>query len=155
MDHLNPFNINSDEYEIWEILIRNDFEAFCSSDWNMIANDFIEVGFYGIDGKKSSNKSDWSLTYYSLETYKIDWIKQSKEFNQLNFNCNPLDILYSTTNLSHIEIKNDIALVHKEFNARFDLEKKDPIILDWISLFILNKINTKWKIASFVGYLPK
>ena len=33
----------------------------------MIQNDFIEDGFFSIDGKISINKLDWCLTYNSLE----------------------------------------------------------------------------------------
>lgn len=155
MNFKNPYPYNTAEYQFWEILIKNDFEAFCTRNWKMIEGDFIEEGFFGIDGKKSVNKMDWCLTYNTLESYKNDWMNQSEEFSLKNFDCNPLEVLYNTTKLSRIEIKDDIALVHKEFNGRFDIKNEDPIILDWISLFVLRKIEGNWKIANFTGYLHK
>lgn len=155
MNYINPYKLESDEYYIWEILIRNDFEAFCKENWKMIQNDFIEDGFFGVDGKSSINKLDWSLTYDSLETYKNDWINQSNEFNKKTFVNNPLDVLYTTTKLSKIEIKGKLALVHKEFNGEFEILNEESIKLNWISLFILRKIKGNWKIANFTGYLPK
>lgn len=155
MNFKNPYPNNTAEFQFWEILIKNDFEAFCTKNWKMIEDDFIEEGFFGIDGKKSANKADWCLTYNSLKTYKKDWMNQSEEFNLKVFECNPLEVLYNTTKLSRIEIKGDIALVHKEFNGRFDIRNEDPIVLDWISLFVLRKIEGNWKIANFTGYLHK
>jgi hypothetical protein len=151
----NPYKFDTDEYYIWEILIRNDFEAFCKMDWKMIQNDFIQDGFFGIDGKLSSNKLKWALTYDSLESYKIDWIKQSREFNKKAFLDNPLVVLYTTTKLSKIEIRDNIALVHKEFDGEFKVFKEAPVLLNWISLFVLRKVEGNWKIANFIGYLPK
>ena len=45
----NPFNKNDpDRYQIWEMLVKRDIEAFINSDWEAVAKDFIEEGrFYG------------------------------------------------------------------------------------------------------------
>ena len=150
-----PEEYTSDEKLIWQVLIYNDFVAFCSENWKLIADDFIEDGFFGIDGKKSTNKMEWCLTYDSLSAYKKDWIAQSKDFNKKTFLENPLDVLFTTTKLVKIEIVGNSALVHKEFNGVFRLENEAPISLDWISLFVMRKFDKKWKIASFTGYLPK
>ncbi len=155
MNFKNPYSDKTTEYQFWEILIKNDFEAFCTKNWKMIEDDFIDEGFFGIDGKKSANKADWCLTYNSLKSYKSHWMNQSEEFNLKVFECNPLEVFYNTTKLSRIEIKGDIALVHKEFNGRFDIKNEESIIFDWISLFILRKIEGNWKIANFIGYLHK
>jgi len=150
-----PNNLEKDETLIWEMLIYRDFIAFQTSDWSMIKDDFIEDGFFGIDGKMSENKSNWNLAFESLESYKKEWLKQSQLFNENVFLEDPLKELFNTTTLSKIEIKNDLALVHKDFIGIFKIEYSDPIIFDWISLFNLKKINGKWKISSFVGYLKK
>jgi len=150
-----PSNYSKDEQLIWQVLIYRDFIAFCNQDWTIIANDFIEKGFFGIDGKKSTNKNNWCLTYDSLQSYKTDWINQSKEFNKKTFLIDPLEVLFNTTKLTKIEIKGDLALVHKEFNGAFRVKDEDSIVLDWISLFVLRKVNGNWKITSFTGYLPK
>ena len=31
MVYKNPYKLETDEYYIWEILIKNDFEAFCKN----------------------------------------------------------------------------------------------------------------------------
>lgn len=150
-----PLNYTDEEKLIWQLLINRDFTAFCSSNWSLIENDFIKDVFFGIDGKKSQNKQDWSLTFPSLESYKRDWIKQSLEFNSKIFTKDPLDILFKQTKLSKIEITEDFALVNKEFNAILPVENEKPVVLDWISLFVLQKIESDWKIKSFTGYLPR
>ena len=48
----NPFTNDPDRAEIWQMLVERDILAFCQADWSMVANDFIETGFMGIDGGK-------------------------------------------------------------------------------------------------------
>jgi hypothetical protein len=150
-----PISYTNEEKLIWKLLIFRDFVAFCTKDWSIIENDFIKEGFFGIDGKKSHNKKDWCLTYHSLEAYKNDWISQSKDFNKKIFLNDPLEVLFKTTKLSKIEIKDTTALVHKEFKGVFKVKDEPSIILDWISLFVLRRVKRDWKIVSFTGYLPK
>ena len=121
-----PSTYSDDEKMIWKVLIYNDFVAFCTKNWQLIADDFVEEGFFGIDGKRSPNKKDWSLTYPSLDAYKQDWIKQSEEFNKKTFLKDPLDILFTTTKLSKIEIIGTTALVHKEFDGIFTVADDSP-----------------------------
>ncbi len=153
--YVPPSHYSKEEKLIWHVLIERDFVAFCNEDWDLIKDDFIEDGFFGIDGKRSINKMDWALTYDSLEAYKNDWIEQSKDFNKKTFLIDPLSVLFNTTKLSKIEIIDTTALVHKEFDGVFKVANEEDIVLDWISLFVLRKINGNWKIASFTGYLPK
>ena len=150
-----PVNFNKDEIKIWNVLINNDFNAFCNNDWSIIENDFISEGFFGIQANNSSNKLDWGLQYDTLESYKLDWINQSREFNKFEFLEDPLSTLFNTTNLSKIEIKESTAMVNKEFNGRFLIKNNKTIELNWISIFLMRKINDQWKIANFVGYMPK
>jgi hypothetical protein len=150
-----PNTYIDDEVKIWNILIYNDFHAFCKGNWEIINNDFEEKEFYAIQGSKTNNKLDWNLQYYSLAAYKKDWLQQSQDFLKLDFLCDPLKVLFESTKLSKIKIQGDLALVHKEFNGTFELKGSDPIVLDWISLFTLRKYDSDWKIISFVGYLPK
>ena len=150
-----PSHYNKLEKEIWEVLIYKDFVAFCNQDWRFIEDDFLEKGFFGISGHKSEKKSDWSLTYPTLASYQSDWINASMDFGSKKFKTDPLDILFEGANLTKIQIIDDCALVHKSFDCQFELLKEEPIIFDWVSIFLLRKIEGKWKIASFTGYLPK
>ena len=45
-------------------------EAFISKDWSMVADDFIEEAFIGIDGRHTGNPDGWILSFPDLETYK-------------------------------------------------------------------------------------
>lgn len=150
-----PNTYNDNEVKIWNILIYNDFHAFCRGNWEMIHNDFEEKEFYAIQCSKTNIKLDWSLQYDSLSAYKEDWLIQSRDFLKLDFLFDPLEILFESTRLSKIKIQGDLALVHKEFNGTFEVKGADPIVLDWISLFTLRRYDADWKIISFVGYLPK
>ena len=150
-----PKTYNDDEVKIWNILIYNDFQAFCKGDWDMVHDDFEEKSFYAIHGRRTNNKFDWGLQYDSLAAYKEDWLNQSRDFLKLEFLCDPLKVLFESTKLSRIEIQGELALVHKEFNGIFEVKGAEPIVLDWISLFMLKKYNSDWKIVSFLGYLPK
>ena len=52
---INPFSNDIDRSEIWEMLVARDIAAFVAADWSMVANDFIETGFMGIDAKRDPN----------------------------------------------------------------------------------------------------
>ena len=41
-----PKTYTKDEKLIWQVLIFNDFVAFCSQDWELIADDFISDGVF-------------------------------------------------------------------------------------------------------------
>jgi hypothetical protein len=156
---MNQFNppetYTTDEKNIWDVLMYNDFYAFYKGDWSLIEDDFIEESFYGIQANKSSNKLDWNLQYDCLDAYKKDWIKQSEGFRKLDFINDPLKILFETTKLSKIEIKGNSALINKEFNGEFSVRNAEPIILDWMSIFFMKKKENRWRIGSFVGYMSK
>ena len=40
---INPFNpIDPDRYQIWDMLVQRDIEAFIANDWEQVANDFVK-----------------------------------------------------------------------------------------------------------------
>ena len=75
----NPFD-KGDRYEMWEKVVRTDIDAFLAQDWSMCENDFVEENFMGINANKSANPDSWNLAYDTLDAYKIDWLKQAKDF---------------------------------------------------------------------------
>ncbi|MCK0132269.1 hypothetical protein MWU59_12225 [Flavobacteriaceae bacterium F08102] len=153
--HVAPKTYNEEERLIWELIMYRDFVAFCSEDWSMIEDDFMEEGFFGIDGKKSSDKATWSLTYPNLAAYKKDWLHQSTQFNKEEFAEDPLNFLFENVYLSRIDILGETAFVHKVFDGTLEVKNKPNLNLDWLSLFVLRKVNNQWKIQSFTGYLPR
>ena len=48
----NPFpRPTAARHAIWEMLVPRDIDAFLAADWSMVADDFVEEGFIGIDGQ--------------------------------------------------------------------------------------------------------
>jgi hypothetical protein len=149
----NPFAPDSDEYEVWEVLMRNDFEGFLNQNWDIVEADYSEEGFYGINMNKSLSPNDWKLSFPTLDSYKEQWIKDSLDFAENTFISNPREIFYQTTRLENFEFFDHQMMVHKVFNGKIELLDAEPIILKWRSLFILRKTPLGWKIASFCGYI--
>ncbi len=148
----NPFSEkDSDRAEIWEMLVERDIAAFCAADWDMVADDFIEEGFMGIDGKKSDNPDQWTISFPDLSSYKTEWLRQAKV---QSWKGDPMLAFHQLTTLQDIEIKGNAAIAHKKFQG--SVEKKDGTKdhLQWQTLYRCRKIDAGWKIAGFVGYLP-
>ena len=79
----NPFpETDPDRNYIWEMLIKRDIEAFIREDWSRVAEDFLAEGFIGMDGGNSINPDSWKFRFPNLESYKIDWLKQAREFKE-------------------------------------------------------------------------
>jgi hypothetical protein len=149
----NPYPVKSDEYLIWEVLVKNDFEGFLNSSWEMVADDYIEDGFFGIDFGKSTLPVQWKLEFPSLEIYKNKWLVDSHDFQKNNFAADPQLKLYESCNLIDIQITGTSALVHKLFNGSIPIHGSSPLSLNWLSLFLLRKQQGKWRIAGFCGYM--
>lgn len=151
----NPFANNPDHHEIWEVLVRRDFEAFVSADWSIIESDFIEEEFQGIDGQKLPNPDKWTLRFPDLASYRDEWMRQAIEFKNVEFKgISKLDFLYQAGSLTDIEIKGQRAFVHKKFDGTTTTTKGEPIRFLWQSLFFLKRVGGHWKVAGFVGFLP-
>ena len=64
----NPFPENTDRWAIWDMLVHRDIKAFITADWEMVANDFVEENFMGINGGKQGNPDAWTMGFPDLET---------------------------------------------------------------------------------------
>ena len=63
MTEPNPFAAaDADRHEIWEMLVRRDTDFFLSGDWSVVADDYVEAGFLGIDAGLSLEPSAWRPT---------------------------------------------------------------------------------------------
>ena len=149
----NPYPINSEEFLIWEVLIKNDFEGFLNCSWEMVADDYIEDGFFGIDFGKSELPSQWKLEFPSLDMYTKKWLADSNDFQNNNFSADPRSNLYESCSLVNIQITDTSALVHKLFNGNIPIQGGTLLSLNWLSLFLLRKHYGKWRIAGFCGYM--
>jgi hypothetical protein len=153
--HPNPFPSDPDRHEIWEILMRRDFESFVAGDWNRTAPDFLEEEFLGMDGGKQPNPDLWRIKYADLATYRDEWLRQAEEFQPVEFrDVDKLDFLFRSVILNDIEIQGSRAVAHKKFDGEAVTTGGENVRLLWQTLYLLKKVGGQWKITGFVGYLP-
>jgi len=152
---INPFpSHNIDHHSIWEMLVYRDIKAFVASDWSMIADDFIEEGFMGIDAGKNENPDAWNLNFPNLESYKIEWLEQAKQSRETEWGEDLEAALFRNTILRDIEFRGDSALVHKKFFGHITKADGSTVHTFWQTLYRCRMIDGSWKISGFCGYLP-
>lgn len=149
----NPYTPGSNEFSIWEILIKNDFEGYLGKNWAQVEDDYLCDGFFGIDMAKSLFTNNWKLSFPTLESYKLKWIEDSYEFALNEFKCDPRKILFQTTRLENFDFHENSVLVHKVFDSHLSIAENKFIELNWRSLFLLKKLEGHWRIAGFCGYI--
>src|SRR5665213_3555573 len=150
----NPFLNDPDRHEIWEMLVQRDTDAFLSQNWEMVKDDFIAEGFFGIDGRTLANIDSWRMTFPNLETYRDFWLSQAADFAKSSFRSDARVALYEATTLRDIEITADVALAHKKFDGSLEETNGHRIRLLWQTLYVCRKVSGRWKLAAFAGYLP-
>lgn len=150
----NPFPSKSDRHEIWEMLVERDIVAFCHQDWSMVHDDFIEESFMGIDGAAKDNPDTWTLNFATLGEYKVEWLKQAKEFAENQWAEDYEEAFYKATNLRDIDVNGRVALAHKKFDGQVLAKNGTSMRLNWQTLYRCQKKNGQWKIQGFTGYLP-
>ena len=151
----NPFP-TSDEarHAIWEMLVPRDIDAFLSADWSMVADDFVEEGFIGIDGGKQTSPDDWRLAFPTLSHYRNEWLRQAEEFRMESFAEDARTAIFTTTTLEDIEINGETALVRKKFDGSILKASGERDVLKWQTLYYCRRHEGRWKISGFTGYLP-
>ena len=151
----NPFPADPDRREIWDILMRRDFEAFIAADWSLTAPDFLESEFSAIDAHRVFDPAQWTLRYPRLEDYRSEWLKQAAEFRPVELvGMNKLEFLFSAAKLERIDITHGRAMAHKKFDGEAMTTSGSELRLKWYSLYLLRQVRDRWKITGFVGYLP-
>ncbi|MFS8046674.1 hypothetical protein [Rhizobium sp. BR 314] len=151
----NPFPVSdAARHAIWEMLVPRDIDAFLAADWSMVAGDFVEEGFIGIDGKREISPDKWRLAFPTLVAYRDEWLRQARDFATQSFAEDTRTAIFTTTTLEDIEIEGDMALVRKKFDG--SLKKSDGSIdvMKWQTLYYCRLHQGQWKISGFTGYLP-
>jgi hypothetical protein len=151
----SPFpSADADRQQIWQMLVPRDTEAFLNQDWAAVASDFITEGFYGVDARRHPNPDEWRIAYPSLAAYRDEWLRQAAiTAGQVDREAAQAAFLTAVT-LTDIEIAGDCAIAHKKFNGRLPNLDGSFEELHWQTLYVCRKQDARWKIASFVGYLP-
>ncbi len=152
----NPFaGKDPDRRDIWEMLVVRDCEGFLRKNWSMVDGDFIREAFEGIVAHESADPDRWTLAYPTLESYRDDWLKEAEEFLHMQLAAGThRDLIYGLTHLRYIEINQGRALAHKQFQADAELRGGGHYRLYCQTLYRLHRVEGRWKIVGFVGYLP-
>ncbi|HRP54440.1 RidA family protein [Agriterribacter sp.] len=151
----NPFSgHDSDRRAIWDMLVYRDIMAFLQEDWAMVADDFIEDGFIGLDAGRIGNPDAWRLGFPTLNAYREEWLRQAAEFKTLAWGEDIEAAMFRVTVLRDVEIKENVAVVHKKFFG--SIVKADGSLqpMNWQTLYYCRKVNHAWKITGFTGYMP-
>ncbi len=153
MSEQNPFPPDdADRHAVWEMLVRRDSDFFLSSDWSLVADDYIEDGFLGIECAKSLDPVDWRPAYPTLASYRDAAI--AGRWSPDDF-AEPLrPAWFRCQSLTRVDIASDMALAHKQIEGRIARRAAEPLVLEWRSVFHLRRVDKRWKIAGFTGYLP-
>ncbi|MES0808730.1 hypothetical protein ABLO27_04545 [Roseibium sp. SCPC15] len=152
---LNPFDgKDSDRAEIWNMLVQRDIDAFVTSDWSMVADDFDENAFFGVDARKVPNPDDWRLGFPDLDTYRNEWLRQAAEFSETEFAEDARAAIFNATRLTEIEINGDRAIARKKFDGKIKKADGGEDRLLWQTLYYCVRKEGRWLICSFTGYLP-
>ena len=150
----NPFTSDPERFEIWEMLVARDIDAYAKADWRIIADDFVEEGFMGIDGRRLGNPDFWRLSFPTLEAYREEWLRQAYVDRKQAWGEDLAEALHRVTTLKDIEIHGESALVHKKFDGNLLKADGKQVRINWQTLYRCRKIGDRWKIAGFTGYLP-
>jgi enamine deaminase RidA (YjgF/YER057c/UK114 family) len=150
-----PFPLTDvDRWTLWEMLVRRDSRAFIDRNWAAIEDDFIREGFHGLDAGKHEDPAHWRLAFPSLDTYREEWLRQAEECHQLLIPDTAYEALLAATTLDEIEVRADCALARKKFHGALPKSDGSALELKWQTLYVCRRSAGRWRIASFVGYLP-
>ncbi|WP_237151778.1 hypothetical protein [Oryzibacter oryziterrae] len=150
----NPFPNDPDRKAIWTMLVQRDIDAYIAGDWSMVAGDFVEDGFLGINAKASANPDTWRIGFPTLAAYRDEWLRQAAETKATAFAEDPRAAIYRATNLLHIDLTGDIAVAHKKFDGTIAKADGTKDVLNWQTLYFCRKVDGVWKLTGFVGYMP-
>lgn len=153
MSETNPFAPqDADRFAIWEMLVRRDSDFFLSGDFSLVAADYVETGFLGIDAALSLDPANWRPAYSNVATYRDAAI--AARWNPDEF-AEPLrPAWFRCQSIDRIDSHGNAALAHKRIEGQIRRRSGDPMTLAWRSVFHLRREAEGWKIAGFTGYLP-
>lgn len=151
----NPFPAgDADRHALWEMLVRRDIDAFLARDWSMVEEDFAASGFFGMHAHFLANPDAWRLQFPTLAAYRDEWLRQAAETAATGF-AEPLrEALFRVTNLRDIDVDGDRAVLHKKFDGSVARADGGVDRLKWQTLYFCGRVEGRWRITGFVGYMP-
>jgi hypothetical protein len=157
-DHFtNPFSQQKDpdRWEIWELIVRRDSEAFAAQDWGMVEADYDRENFLRAKAYGSGNPHDWRIVSPDVETERKDWLKDAAAFCRLPLkDITPRELIFKMSRLEHIDIKGEWAFCLKQFAANELLTDGNRYVVACESLKIARRVRGRWKLSGAIAYLP-
>jgi hypothetical protein len=150
----NPFPDDADRSAIWTMLVPRDIKAFVNADWSMVEGDFVAGDFMGINGNRTDNPDGWTISFPTLEQYRDEWLRQAHEGQKVAYAEDQEAGIHRATRLTEIEISGDRAVAHKKFDGEILKADGGKDVLNWQTLYFCRKVDGRWKLTGFVGYLP-
>jgi hypothetical protein len=153
----NPFHSTEDpdRHYIWHRLVAVDTEAFVAGDWSMIEDDFDANSFEGIRCANSINPDDWRIVFPELADYRDAWLAASHEFLKKPFaDATHREVVYLRCRLTQIDIAGRCALAHKKFSGELTYADGTTLSGNRQTIYRLRKIDQRWKVVGFLGFLP-
>ena len=151
----NPFAAaDTDRHFLWEMLVRRDIDAFLTRDWSMVEDDFATDRFFGMHGHFLSNPDGWRLAFPTLDVYRDEWLRQAEASAGAEFAEPVRDALFRVTNLRDIDVNGDRAVLHKKFDGSIARADGTADRVNWQTLYFCQRIEGRWKITGFIGYMP-
>lgn len=155
MSDVNPFpQADEARFAIWEMLVRRDIEAYVAGDWDAHYEDFAPDLFFGIDGRFSDNPDTWRVTYADIARYRESWLSGAAEVKGRIAVADLRRSIFALTTLRDIEIMGDFALARKKFDGAIALDDGETLKLRWQTHYFCRRVDGRWRIAGFLGYLP-
>lgn len=150
----NPFPDDPDRRAIWDMLVERDIAAFVAADWSLVAGDFLEGQFLGIDGRGADNPDGWRVGFPTLAHYRDEWLRQASESQATAYAEDRSAAIHRATRLTEIEISGDVAVAHKKFDGTIARADGGQDRLNWQTIYLCRRAEGTWKLTGFVGYLP-
>jgi len=136
------------------MLVERDIAAFVAADWSLVAGDFVEAQFLGIDGRGADNPDNWRIGFPTLADYREEWLRQARESRNQTYAEDRAVAIHRATRLTEIEISGDVAIAHKKFDGDISRADGTKDVLNWQSLYFCRRVSGVWKLVGFAGYLP-
>lgn len=153
----NPYDaqLEPDHHALWEILVARDSDAFAACNWSICEGDFARTRFDGISANGFLDPLKWTLQYPTLDSYRDDWLRMAEEYWHVPFaDISHRDFLYFMQTFARVDLADDRAVVWKQFRAEALLTSGERHRARGQSVYRLHRIDGRWLIVGFVGYLP-
>ena len=153
----NPYDsaVDAHRHELWQMLVVRDVDAFIAADWSICDSDFAHDRFEGISAHGSLDPINWTLRYPTVASYREDWLEMAKRFLNVPLAAvSHRELLYQMQTFAKVEISDGRAIVWKQFRADEPLANGQRYRISAQSVYRLHRIDDRWKIVGFVGYLP-